>query len=309
MKLWSRLPMKRRIREWQALAAALVAVASLLWGWESALKAAAPAQAPVPAAGQTPSHPASTARQGEGASAASAEDSGQALFIEVKEKDRISASVKNRPLDQLLRIMSQKNLFEIKGPLPQGEAITVQFSNLTLEQALKQVMKGYNYALVDQGTSRKPVLMVMGPATGGASGAQGQTLPTPQPMIRQPQAPGGGPPAPPAPAVEQPGSMPPQRGLRNAPAPAQEGGSPPSQPQAPVAQPVVNQSQPVLSQPQQGVNQPQPGSPPGVTSGAPSQGEAPAGQPRSQQQPPAQGPQTGEAPVPGSMNDTLPKGF
>jgi hypothetical protein len=66
----------------------------------------------------------------------------QAPFIEVKDRDRISASAKNRPLDELLRILSQKDLFEIKGPVPQREGITVEFSNLTLEQAPKELMRG-----------------------------------------------------------------------------------------------------------------------------------------------------------------------
>ena len=295
---------------------ALATGGSLLCGWESALEAAAPAQAPVPAAATAQSSPGSTVRQGEGSPPASPEGAGQALFIEVKDKDRISARVKNRPLDELLRIMSQKNLFEIKGPVPRGEAITVEFSNLTLDQALKKLMKGYNYVLVDQGASRKPLLMVMGQATRGTNGEQGQAPPTPQPVINHPLPPGGGSSAPPAPAVQQPVSAPFQKAPRPAPAPGQEGGSPSSPPQAPVAQPVVNQPQPVVNQPQPVVNQsqpvvnqPQPGSPPAVSSNVPGPVEGPTGQPQPQQQPPAQGAQTGETPVPGSMNDALPAGF
>jgi len=302
MRLWSRWTIKQRIRKWQPLLVALVTGGSLLCWWESALGAAAPAQAPVPAAGPAQSSPGSTVRQGEGSPPASPDGAGQALFIEVKDKDRISARVKNRPLDELLRIMSQKNLFEIKGPVPRGEAITVEFSNLTLDQALKKLMKGYNYVLVDQGASRKPLLMVMGQATRGTNGEQGQGPPTPQPVINQPLPPGGGSSAPPAPAVQQPVSAPFQKAPRPAPAPGQEGGSPSSPPQAPVAQPVVNQPQPV-------VNQPQPGSPPAVSSNVPGPVEGPTGQPQPQQQPPAQGAQTGETPVPGSMNDALPAGF
>ncbi|HUJ68044.1 MAG TPA: hypothetical protein VLW86_00900 [Syntrophorhabdales bacterium] len=284
--------MKQRIKIWHPMALALLTGALLFCGTESAREGTAQAQAPVPAAGPALSSPALTVRQGEGSPAGSADGGGQALFIEVKDKDKISANVKNRPLDELLRTMSQKNLFEIRGPLPRGEGITVEFSNLTLEQALKKLMKGYNYVLMDQGASRKPLLMVMGPATRGAYGEQGQAQPAPQPVVNQPPV-QNAPNAPPAPAIGQPGP-PPQRVPRVPPAAGQEAGIPPGQPQQPVAQPVVNQ--------------PQPGAPPEVNSGPPNAGGQAAGQPQPEQ-PPVQGGQAGEAPVPSSVTNALPSGF
>jgi hypothetical protein len=294
--------MKQRTKIWQPLVAALLAGALLSCGWEGALDAAEPAQPPVPAAAPAPSRPALTVRQGEGSPAASPDGAGLAPFIEVKDKNRISASAKNRPLDELLRIMSEKNLFEIRGPVPRGEGITVEFSNLTLEQALKKVMRGYNYVLVDQGTSRKPALIVMGQVTRGTSAEQGSSPQTPQRVINQPRAPEGSP-VPPTPAVEQPGPGL-QKGQPPVPAGAQAGGTPTNRPPEPVAQ--------------EPANQPQPNGPPGMNGVAPKPGEGAAQQPQQrpqqqpQQQPPTPTAPAGEGPVPtppSSVNDTLPKGF
>lgn len=284
---------------------ALLAGALLPCGGERALDAAAPAQAPVPAAAPAQSRPALTVRQGEGSPAASPDGAGLAPFIEVKDKDRISASAKNRPLDELLRIMSEKNLFEIRGPVPRGEAITVEFSNLTLEEALKKVMRGYNYVLVGQGTSRKPALIVMGQVARGTSAEQGSSPQTPQRVINQPRAPEGSP-VPPTPAVEQPGPGL-QKGQPPVPAGAQTGGTP------------TNPPEPVAQQP---ANQPQPNGPPGMNAVAPKPGEGVAQQPQQQQpqqqpqhqqeQPPTATAPAGDGPVPtspGSVNDSLPKGF
>ena len=290
--------MKQRTKIWQPLIVALLAGALLFSGWESALEAAAPDQPPVPAPRPAQSRTALPVRQGEGFPAASPDGAGLAPSIEVKDKDRISASAKNRPLDELLRIMSEKNLFEIRGPLPRGEAITVEFSNLTLEQALKKLMRGYNYVLMDQGTSRKPALIVIGQVTRGPSAEQGPSPQAPQRVINQPRAPEGSL-VPPTPAGEQPGPGF-QRGQPPVPAGAQTGGAPTNRPPEPV--------------PQEPANQPQPNGPPGASGVAPKPGEGAAQQPlqQPQQQPPTPAAPAGEAPVPtspGSVTDTLPKGF
>jgi hypothetical protein len=82
--------------------------------------------------------------------------------IEVTKEHKISAKVENRPLNEVLRMMSDMKLFDIKGALPSGEPLSANFTDLCLDQALKKMMRGYNYALMDQGTSQKPLLMVMG---------------------------------------------------------------------------------------------------------------------------------------------------
>ena len=306
---------------WQPLTWALATGAVLLCGCASAL-AAAPAYGPLPPGGPpVQSRPASPALQGEDPQVVSPDGASQAPFIEVKDQDRISASAKNRPLDELLRILSQRDLFEIKGPVPQGEGITVEFSNLTLEQALKKLMRGYNYALLDQVTSRKPVLMVMGQVMRGASAEQGPSPQTPQPVTNQPRVPNG-PPAPSPPPGEQPGPVP-QRDRAPVPAEAQAGGTPATPPPGQVVQqqgavqpqpnnPAQRPGGEAAEQPQQqqGAVQPQPNNnPPGVTNATPKLGGETAEQP--QQQPPGQGGQTGEggAGTGNSLNSSLPQGF
>ncbi len=82
--------------------------------------------------------------------------------VTIGENERISGSIENRPLSEILRVMSEKSLLDIRGPLPSGEPISVTFSNLTLPDALKRLMRGYNYVLMNQGAAKKPLLMVMG---------------------------------------------------------------------------------------------------------------------------------------------------
>lgn len=84
--------------------------------------------------------------------------------IEITNDEKISVSVENGNVNEMLRIMSEKNLFEMKGPAPGSEALTLNFSKLSLEEALKKIMRGYNYVLIRQGESRKPLLVVMGKA-------------------------------------------------------------------------------------------------------------------------------------------------
>ncbi len=103
--------------------------------------------------------------------------------IAITRDDKISADIKAYPLNETLRAMAAKRLFDIQGPLPTGEEITVQFSGATLDEALKKLMRGYNYVLMDQGASRRPVLMLIGKIQRGAS-----TPPSSQPAQAEPQA-------------------------------------------------------------------------------------------------------------------------
>ena len=92
----------------------------------------------------------------------------RAPLIAVSSDGRISANVKNRSLEEMLRLMSGKNLFEIGGRLPKGALVTLvtmEFSDLTLEQAFNRMMRGYNYALIKEDVSDKRVLIVLGEAT------------------------------------------------------------------------------------------------------------------------------------------------
>jgi hypothetical protein len=85
-------------------------------------------------------------------------------MVEATSEDKINVNVENGTLNEMLRIMSEKQLLEIKGALPGSENITVNFSNLSLEEALKKIMRGYNYVLIKQGEDRRPLLLILGKA-------------------------------------------------------------------------------------------------------------------------------------------------
>lgn len=85
----------------------------------------------------------------------------QAL-IEVTHGEKISANVENVPLSQVLNAMAASVGLEVKGSVPSGEMVSVNFSNLSLDEALKRLLLGYNYVLITStGTAS---LMVMGRA-------------------------------------------------------------------------------------------------------------------------------------------------
>jgi hypothetical protein len=86
--------------------------------------------------------------------------------ISVSPDQLISASVADQPLSDVLRAMSEKQLFDMKGTTPYSETISIFFSDLTLEQALKKLMRGYNYVLLNQNEGEKPLLMIMGKSPG-----------------------------------------------------------------------------------------------------------------------------------------------
>jgi len=149
-----------------------------------------------------------------------------AMRIEVARDAGVSVDIENLPLNETLRRMAQKGLFEIRGAVPPGEAVTVHFSHLTLDEALKKLMRGYNYVLVDQGASRAPLLMLMGKIEGVGPPQRAAASPGPsRPLAAVPEPEPGAPPVSPrgAPAPDQ---QPPA----GTPAPPQEM-SPPGLPQ------------------------------------------------------------------------------
>lgn len=223
---------------------------------------------------------------------------GQPPVIEVTKDDRISADIKGRPLGETLRAMAGKKLFDIRGPLPAGEEITAQFTGLTLDQALKKLMRGYNYVLLDEGTSQKPVLLLIGKIQRSTSGEQPSAVQRVQPGGNQPPEPARsyvpptpGEPQPPPAARRGPPTAP--QGAEGAAAPAQGGVQPTeAAPGAP-------------GQVQTPGQQAQPGQ--GQTPGQPGQTQPPA------QAQPAQGqPPQPEQPQPSPQEGTsgpLPSGF
>jgi hypothetical protein len=108
-------------------------------------------------------------------------ETAQTPTIEITREAKITANIENKPLHEALRMMASKNLFEIKGAVPAGEPVTVRLSNVTLDEALKKLMRGYNYVLVSQGTSKKPSLMVMGKIQADRPAARATPTPPAQP--------------------------------------------------------------------------------------------------------------------------------
>jgi hypothetical protein len=80
----------------------------------------------------------------------------------VNADDLISAEIENKPLNEVVRLLSEKKLFEVRGTVPSGEPVSIHFIDLTLTDALKKIMRGYNYVLLNQPQGQKPILMVMG---------------------------------------------------------------------------------------------------------------------------------------------------
>jgi hypothetical protein len=87
----------------------------------------------------------------------------QAL-IKVTHDEKISADVENVPLSQVLDAMAASVGLEVKGSVPSGEMVSVNFSNLGLDEALKRLLLGYNYVLITSEQTGKASLMVMGRA-------------------------------------------------------------------------------------------------------------------------------------------------
>jgi hypothetical protein len=103
------------------------------------------------------------------------------IVIDVLPDQTVSASIDNRTQAEVLRAMAGKNLFEIKGSLPPGETVSISFSGLTLDEALKKLMRGYNYVLLSQGPTQKPVLTVMGKVE-RAKATEQRVQPSPSPL-------------------------------------------------------------------------------------------------------------------------------
>ena len=120
------------------------------------------------------------------------------LGIAVSGDGTISANIKNRPLGEMLRLLSEKHLFEIHGPLP-GKAlstpVSMEFSDLTLDEVFDKMMRGYNYAFITDDVSEKRVLMILGEIKRGASQEPARPAQPPAQAEQTPQAGTGGSPA------------------------------------------------------------------------------------------------------------------
>jgi hypothetical protein len=79
----------------------------------------------------------------------------------VSNDGRISANIEGRTLGDVLRPILEKNIIEVKGALPLAAMVTARFSNLSPEQALHEIMQGYNYALIRETGTDKLIVMVV----------------------------------------------------------------------------------------------------------------------------------------------------
>jgi hypothetical protein len=93
-------------------------------------------------------------------------------IIEVTQGSKITANVDNSRLGEVLRLMANKRLFEIRGSVSSREEISIHFTDLSLEAALKKLLRGYNYVLFQTEATRAPTLMVMGRVTSGGGYSQ-----------------------------------------------------------------------------------------------------------------------------------------
>jgi hypothetical protein len=160
----------------------------------------------------------------QGSPAAATSPKAGVATIELIGDNKINMHVENRSLNDALRLMTEKKLFDIKGPIPSGETISVSFSSLTLDQALKKLMRGYNYVLMEQPASRKPLLVLMGKIQ--------RSAPSVTQTASQRTAPPAGPPANQAPApgtyYVPPSTLPPESRTATAASPPEA--SPPGRP-------------------------------------------------------------------------------
>ncbi|MBA4391624.1 MAG: hypothetical protein C0399_11920 [Syntrophus sp. (in: bacteria)] len=73
----------------------------------------------------------------------------------------INVNINNKPLNEVLRSLSLKFSIELKGYSVGNEAVNLNISNISFEDMLKRIMRGYNYVLIKPDRSQKSVLMVL----------------------------------------------------------------------------------------------------------------------------------------------------
>ena len=86
---------------------------------------------------------------------------GQDVFS-VTNEGRITAHITDMPLGQALEALSRSTPLDIRGSVPEDERLTLRFSRLTLGEALREMMAGYNYVLMTPKAQEKPILLILG---------------------------------------------------------------------------------------------------------------------------------------------------
>lgn len=133
---------------------------------------------------------------------------------------KIKAQIDGRPLNQTLRELATKFSVDLKGITVGSETISLSLSEVSLEELLKKMMRGYNYVLVRPDKSDRLMLMVLSRADRTKYVDPPAQAPSPAPAIPQPA----------------PQSIP-QKALQASPVPAQ-----PQQTQRPTPSPVPSRN-------------------------------------------------------------------
>jgi hypothetical protein len=81
--------------------------------------------------------------------------------IKVMKGGRVSADIVDLPLTQVLADLSQKLPIDIKGSLDRDKRLTLHFSQVTLQEALRQIMAGYNYVVIEPGPAGGRLMMTI----------------------------------------------------------------------------------------------------------------------------------------------------
>ncbi len=105
---------------------------------------------------------------------------GEQPAVIVTKESTITISAENQPLNGILRMMAEKRLFTVRGAVG-NEGFTAHLSNVTLQEALSKLLRGYNYVMIGQGSGQIPVLSVMGKVRADSGGAGRATGPAPAP--------------------------------------------------------------------------------------------------------------------------------
>jgi hypothetical protein len=87
----------------------------------------------------------------------------QSTFSVTKE-NRIEAHANNLPLNEAVSSLASRFSLEVKGIGLSNEPINLDLSDITLEELLKRLLRGYNYALVRPENADKGILMILGRA-------------------------------------------------------------------------------------------------------------------------------------------------
>jgi hypothetical protein len=86
---------------------------------------------------------------------------GEPRDSKTRNEKTVSLQVVDVPLNEVLDILAKSIPMDIRGTVPSHERVTVRFSDLTLEEALSRIMRGYNYVLVRPDESARALLVVM----------------------------------------------------------------------------------------------------------------------------------------------------